>query len=315
MRAVKGSPMSEHGVEVVDIEEPSGEGLLVSIRSVGICGTDLLYLRLGSRQVLGHEIAGVLEDGTAVAVEPAFGCGSCELCEEGSFNLCRTSVNSLLGLNAPGAMSERFRAPERAVRRLPTTLDPLDASLVEPASVALHAAHLALISPDCRVAIVGGGAIGILSVVMASSLGAAELALEARHEPQRLLGEEFGAVGPPQGLYDVVLEASGSESGLHRAVELARPQGRVVLIGAYSPKVTWPSTEAMFKELTVRTSIGYCAHEGRREFDEAAELIASTPRLASALLTHRFGLDDAPAAFATARDRSQGVFRVVVHPS
>ena len=268
---------------------------------------------MGSEETLGHEIAGVLEDGSAVAIEPAFGCGACALCAEGSYNLCAATGRSLLGLTAPGAMSERFRAPEHAIRRLPPGLDPHDASLVEPASVALHAAHLANVGPTTTVAVIGGGAIGILALATSSALGALSLGLEARHERQQFLGEELGATRA-SGLYDVVIEASGSESGLHRAVELARPRGTVVLVGTYGPKVTWPSTTAMFKELSIKTSIGSSVHEGHREFDQAAALLVAQPRLPQMLLSHRFGIDEAARAFATARDRNSGAFRVVVHP-
>jgi threonine dehydrogenase-like Zn-dependent dehydrogenase len=68
------------------------------------------------------------------------------------------------------------------------------------------------------------------------------------------------------------------------------------------------------KEVALRPSLGYCAHEGRREFAEAADMLAGRPELAQTLLTHRFPLEDAPEAFRVARDKSKGVFRVVIEP-
>ena len=74
MRAVRNAPP---GVEVVEIDEPEGDGELVRVAATGICASDLNYLRFGSTQIAGHEFAGVLDDGTPVAVEAIFGCGAC----------------------------------------------------------------------------------------------------------------------------------------------------------------------------------------------------------------------------------------------
>jgi threonine dehydrogenase-like Zn-dependent dehydrogenase len=117
----------------------------------------------------------------------------------------------------------------------------------------------------------------------------------------------------PAGVYDVVIETAGSESGIHRAVELARYGGTVVHLGVYGD-IRWPMQESFMKEVALRPSLGYCGHDGRREFAESAEMLAARPDLTEMLITHRFPMEDAPEAFRTAQDRSQGVFRVVVEP-
>ncbi len=310
MRAVRNVPP---GVALVDVDEPEGDGELIKVSSVSICASDFLYIRAGSRQLAGHEIAGVLADGTEVAVEAVFGCGACEWCEQGNYNLCARASVDVLGLTVPGGMSEYFRAPKRALVALPAGLHVDDASLVEPGAVAWHACLTGGVGPATRVAVVGGGAIGILAVLAAQTQGAAEVALEARHDHQRALGEQFGA-GAPVGLYDVVIEAAGSESSLHRAVELARPRGTMVVIGVFGPDVAWPHRAAFVKELKTAPALAYCGHDGGREFDEVAAMLAGRPDIADALITHRFGIEDAVHAFDVARDRSQGTFRVVVQP-
>jgi 2-desacetyl-2-hydroxyethyl bacteriochlorophyllide A dehydrogenase len=308
MRAVRNAPPT---VEVVDIDEPDGEGELVRVAATGICASDLNYLQWGSTQVAGHEFAGTLADGTAVAVEAIFGCGSCAQCEQGNYNHCEQGVQGL-GMTDPGGMSEWFRAPRRALVPLPPGLDVKDASLVEPASVARHACHMGEIGPDLRVAVVGAGAIGILTAAAAQQLGASDVAVEARHAHQHRAREQLGA-SIPTGDYDVVIETAGSESGLHRAVALARPGGTVVHVGIYGD-ITWPMGDLFMKETALRPSLGYCGHHGRREFAESADLLADRPELVEALITHRFPIEDAPEAFRVAQDRSQGVFRVVVEP-
>jgi 2-desacetyl-2-hydroxyethyl bacteriochlorophyllide A dehydrogenase len=299
-------------VEVVEVDEPEGDGELVRVAATGICASDLNYLRFGSTQIAGHEFAGTTEDGTPVAVEAIFGCGACLQCEQGNYNRCERGVIGL-GMTDPGGMCEWFRAPRHTVVPLPAGLAAADASLVEPGSVGWHACHLAEIGPDTSVAIVGAGAIGILAAAAAQAMGAPEVAIEARHPHQQEARERVGAITPTGG-YDVVVETAGSESALHRAVELARPGGMVVNLGVYDPDTNWPRHEAFMKEVAIRPSLGYGAHDGRREFAEVADLLVSRPDLVQMLITHRFPIEDAGEAFRTAQDRSKGVFRVVVVP-
>jgi threonine dehydrogenase-like Zn-dependent dehydrogenase len=307
MRAVRNAPPH---VEVVEVDEPEGDGALLRVVAAGICASDLLYLEYGSRQIAGHEFAGVLEDGTAVAVEPIFGCSSCPQCDQGNFNRCESAGPTALGMLSAGGMSEYFRAPRHALIPLPSGLDVRDAALVEPASVAWHGCHMGSIGPETRVAVVGGGAIGILAAASAQAMGVDEVALEVRHPHQFEARQRIGAVAP-LGQYDVVLETGGSESSLHRSVELARPGGTVVYMGVFGD-IAWPHAEAFTKEVALRPSLGYCAHEGRREFAEAAEMLAGRPGLAELLITNRFPIEEAQEAFRVARDRSKGVFRVVI---
>lgn len=308
MRAVRNAPP---GVEVVDVDVPEGDGELVRVAGVGICASDLGYLQWGSTQIAGHEFAGKTADGMAVAVEAIFGCGACPQCEQGSYNVCERGPTGL-GMMDPGAMCEWFRAPAHALLPLPDGLDVADAALVEPASVAWHSCHLGGIAASTRVAVVGAGAIGILAAASAQAMGASDVAVEARHPHQHEARERIGA-GLPRGRYDVVVETAGSESGLHRAVELARPGGTVVYVGVYGD-ITWPHQEAFMKEVALRPSLGYCGHGGRRDFARAAEMLAARPQLVRTLITHRFPIEDAPEAFRVAQDRSKGVFRVVVEP-
>src|SRR5262249_38236595 len=149
----------------------------------GICASDLTYLHMGSTQIAGHEFAGTTEDGTAVAVEAIFGCGRCARCEEGSWNLCEQGPTAL-GMLDPGGMCEWVRAPSHALVPLPPGLDLADAAIVEPASVAWHSCHVGGVGPDTRVAVVGAGAIGVLAAASAQRMGAAEVAVEARHPHQ-----------------------------------------------------------------------------------------------------------------------------------
>jgi threonine dehydrogenase-like Zn-dependent dehydrogenase len=302
-------------VRVVDIDEPDGSGELVEVRSASICSSDFAYIDYGSTSILGHELAGVTEDGRPVAVEAIFGCGECELCLSGRYNLCPTTgTTQQLGNGVDGGMSEWFRVPRHALVELPAGLSATDACLVEPMAVAMHGCHLVGVGPDHRVAVVGGGAVGLFAVAAARALGAAEVSLEARHPHQIERGERLGAT-QPSGRYDIVFEAAGTESSLKRCTSLVARGGTMGVLGVCKPGTEWPYWAWFMKEVRTIPSVGYCRHEHGRDVDAAAGLLAADPDLVDTFITHRFPIDDAEEAFRVAADKSTGAVRVVLEPS
>ncbi len=304
----------DHGVAVVELDEPPGAGELVEIRSASICGSDLTYIAYGTGAILGHELAGVCEDGTPVTVEAIYGCMACEQCERGAFNLCPTHVQRALGVTADGGMAEHFRAPAARLVPIPTGLDLRDASLVEPASVSWHALRLGATGPDTSVAVIGAGALGLLAVAGARRQGADDVVLEARHPHQREAGERLGARIGADDRYDVVVEAAGTSESLARSLELAAPGGTVVVLGVHLGPVQIDWNRMFLKEVRVVPSIGYCFHDGGRDMEDAAAMLADDPEVARTLITHRFPLEDAAEAFRVAADRAAGAIRVVLEP-
>jgi threonine dehydrogenase-like Zn-dependent dehydrogenase len=202
--------------------------------------------------------------------------------------------------------------PQENLVALPAGLDVADACLVEPAAVAWHGVVRAAIRPGERVVVVGGGSIGLLAVAAARTMGH-DVDLEARHPHQVAAAERLGA-GRPSGQYDVVIEAAGSESGLARCADLARPGGRVVLLGVYHGLAPVPGAMTLVKELTWVGAMAYEQHGDTREVDEVASMLAATPEIAATVITHRFPLDDAPEAFRVAADRASGAIKVVLEP-
>ncbi len=305
----------EGGVAVVELEEAPGTGELLEMRATSICGSDLSYIRFGSRAILGHELAGVREDGSAVVVEAIYGCMECDQCARGAYNLCPTHGERALGVTADGGMAEHFRAPTARLVPLPSGFDVRDASIVEPAAVSWHALRLADTGPATRVAVVGAGALGLLAVSGARRLGGADVALEARHPYQKEAGERLGARVDPEGLYDVVVEAAGTEASLARCGELVAPGGTVVVLGVHFGPVQLDWMPLFRKEARVIPSLGYCAHDDGREMEDAAAMLAEDPEIARTLITHRFPIEDAAEAFRVASDRAGGAVRVVIEPS
>lgn len=311
MRAVRSV---EGGVAVVELDEPPGSGELLRMGSAGICASDLMYIRFGSRQVLGHELAGVLADGTPVAVEAVMGCGACPLCDTGRYNLCPDMANTSLGVTVDGGMADQFRYPRASLVELPAGLDVRDASIVEPTTVSWHALRLAGTDPTTRVAIVGAGALGLLAIPGAFAMGAEDVAIEARHPHQAQAAEALGAKVGTSGLYDVVVEAAGSEASFARCAELVAPGGTVVVLGVHTGPITLEWMPLFHREARVIPSLGYCSPGERREMDEVVAMLAGRPEIARAVITHRFPIEDAEEAFRTAADRAAGAIRVVVEP-
>jgi 2-desacetyl-2-hydroxyethyl bacteriochlorophyllide A dehydrogenase len=313
VKAVRGG---NGAVSVVDLDEPPGAGEVLDMHATSICASDLSYIRFGSTNVLGHELAGRRGDGTPVVVEAIYGCLECDQCRRGAYNLCPTHGQRALGIFADGGMAEQFRAPPERLVDVPSGLDLRDACLVEPTSVSWHALRLAGTGPGTSVAVVGAGALGLLAVAGARKMGAAKVDLEARHSHQCEAGERLGAVvGGARGTYDVVVEAAGSLESLARCGELVAPGGTIVVLGVHFGPVQLDWMPLFNKEARVIPSLGYCAHDGVREMDEAAAMLAEDPEIAQTVITHRFPLEDAEEAFQIAADRSSGAIRVVLEPS
>jgi len=310
MRAVR---HTSQGIEVVDVPPPTGPGVRVRVRSSGICGTDLVMTKGASLPfTLGHEFAGLTDDGSAVAVEPIDPCGTCDQCATGNYQRCRSGIEVFYGMGADGGMCDEMLVPIGSLHPLPPELPVADACLAEPTAVALHGVRVAGVGPGQRVAVIGGGSIGLLAVAGASAAGA-DVDLVARHPAQIEAGERLGA-GTPRGNYDLVVDAAGSAPALATAVELARPGGALLLLAVYFDEVPLQGVPLLSKELTVYNAMAYSHHDGGSDFGTAVELLAARPEIADTLITRRFPLDEAAEAFRAAADRASGAIKVVLEP-
>jgi threonine dehydrogenase-like Zn-dependent dehydrogenase len=311
MRAVR---CREGQVELVQLPEPRGEGVRVRIRSAGICGSDL-HLVGGPfplRHTLGHEMAGVTAGGQNVAIEPIRPCESCAACRAGDYQLCERGPSMVLGVAHDGGMADEILVPERCLVPLPAAVPVANACLVEPLAVAIHGLQRAGFRGDARVAVVGGGSIG-LCVVAAVRAAGGEVALLARHDAQRAAGERLGAVAA-SGSYDLVVDAAGTRSALESAVGLCRPGGSLLLVASYWEGLELPGLLLCMKEVRVVPASMYGRRGVARDIDVAAATLAARPEISETLITHRFPLDAAVEAFRTAADRKSGAIKVVLEP-
>jgi 2-desacetyl-2-hydroxyethyl bacteriochlorophyllide A dehydrogenase len=313
MKAVRSTGDLATKVVVEDVDEPPGIGEVIDVQTASICSSDLMYIGYGLQRILGHEVAGVRADGTAVVVEAMYGCGTCGPCAGGRYNLCSTHTDRALGVTIDGGMAEQYKAPSDRLVPLPPGLDVRDASIVEPTAVAWHAVRLGATGLATSVAVVGAGGLGLLAIAAAQHMGAPSVDVDARHPHQRQSAERLGAHVGTHDLYDVVIEAAATEESLARCTELVAPGGTVVVLGVHmDPHLRMPWYPMFKREARLIPSLGYCAHGGRKEIAEAADLLASRPAVADTLITHRFPLADAVEAFRVASDRTTGAIRVVL---
>ena len=311
VRAVR---QTEQGIEVQEVPTPAPgpDDVRVRVRSTSICGTDIQMRGAGPLPyTLGHEFAGLLDDGTAVAVEGLMRCGTCERCRTGHYNVCAAMQS--YGFGPDGGLADEVVVQAATVVPLPAGLAVLDASIVEPMSVALHGLRIGGLQGGERVAVVGGGSIGLMAAVQARLLGC-DVAVAARHPHQLAAAERLGVAREPVGEYDLVVDAAGSDSGLARCVEVGRPGARIVMLGVYFEHVPISGAAMLVKEQSLHASMAYARGIGGRDFEAAARTLADHPEIVEALVTHRFPLDAAAEAFAVAADRKSGSIKVILQP-
>lgn len=311
MRAVR---VSDGKVVVTDVPAPEGVGVDVRIRAAGICGSDLHLLTMGFPSTLGHEFAGELEDGSRVAVEPLTPCFTCPTCRSGRYHHCTDSCLKVMGVSIDGGMADRVRVPESALVPLPEAVPTSDASLVEPLAISVHGIRRVGLTGSERVAVVGGGTIGLTAVAAARATGAS-VDLLARHDHQKAAGARLGAGEvDTSSQYPVVIDCAGTTSSFEQSVGLTATCGRLLVLSTPWDGMTLPGMSLCLREIDLIPSAFYGRTGPSRDVDAAAALLGSDPEIARNIITHRFPLDAAEEAFRVAADRKAGAIKVVLEP-
>lgn len=338
MRAALLHGVRDLRVEEAPLPERAADEVLLRVRAVGVCGSDLHhYLEgaIGSTKasepfILGHEFAAEvveapeetpeLAPGTLVAVDPNRACGNCEWCEAGYPNLC---PNVIFAGVPPyqGALAEYITARPDELVPLPEGFDAATAALLEPLGVAIHALDLARLRPMESVAVLGAGPIGLLIMQVARWCGAGQLVvvepLEYRRDLALKLGadaavaswEEVKTLTDGRGV-DVVLEATTSPLGPQHAAEAVRIGGRLVLVGIpEGDQFTLNASLVRRKGLSIKLSrrMGHV-------YARAIQMVQRGQVDLGAMMTHRFSLEGTPEAFALQADYGDGIIKSVVYP-
>lgn len=318
------------------LPHPAGNAVRVRIRRCGVCGSDLHCFRGHSalpEVCPGHEMSGIVEalgagatgvrEGDRVAVEPLLRCGACRHCAAGNYHLC--SRLALCGVTAPGGMATHAVVPDYTLFSLPDSVDFELGALAEPMAVAIHGARLGGVGHGSRVLVLGAGTIGLVAAVAARHLGAAWVAISARHPQQKALARTLGVdeVLGPDNLRgagekpDVVLETVGGQATTVGDGMLAVARGgTIVVIGLFEKTPVFDPGVMVLKEVRLVGSMVYNRPAGGiADFDLALECIAANAGALRGLVTHTFPLTDVQKAFETASDKASGAVKVMLAPS
>ncbi len=331
-------------MELQEVAEPritAPDEVLIRMRSVGVCGSDIHYYRtgrIGSQVVrypftLGHEGAGEVvavgegvtrvHVGDRIAIDPAMPCGVCDQCLAGRPHTCRNL--RFLGTpgQAEGCLSEYIVLPEGSCYPLPEGVAWEEAAFVEPLSIGVYAVRLAGEMQGKTVAILGSGPIGMSVLLPARSYGAERIYMTDKIDERLALARRSGAAwtGNPQkedvvkGILeqeplgvDRVFECCGQQEAVDQAIRLLKPGGTLLIIGIPEQDTwTFPVDDLRHKEITVRNV--------RRQNDavqEAIDLVADGRVKVKPLITHHFPFEKVPEAFDLVEGYRDGVMKAVI---
>jgi L-iditol 2-dehydrogenase len=295
---------------------------LIRVKSVGVCGSDLHWFgeggigdaKLERPLVLGHEFAGITEDGQRVAIDPAIPCRNCEYCRQGNPNLCSNLIFAGHGEN-DGALRECMAWAISSLFPIPDSLSFDDGAMLEPLGVAIHTVDLGKLKAGMTVGVFGCGPIGLFIIQVARLSGAANIIatdkLVHRVEAAKALGareaffadddSRLGAIrAATQGRgVDVAFEAAGTQAAVDDAFAAVLPGGKVVLAGIpEDDRTSFSSSIARRKGLTIKL-----VRRMKHTYPRAVEMVSKGLVDVRSLVTHRFPLDQSVEAFRTAQRR------------
>lgn len=319
-----------------DLKRPGPGEALVALRLGGICGSDLAAYRGVSPlvtypRVLGHElVVDILEapdrpdlEGRRAVVEPLEPCGSCRACRRGRYNCC-TNLR-VMGVHIDGGLAERTVVPVRRLYPIPDSLPDELAVLAEPTTIAYRAVERSEIQPGGVAVVFGAGTIGLLiasllvkargcralvididarRLEVARAAGATPVLSENREQVIREVERHTGGE-----LADVVFEATGSAACTRMTTDLVAQTGRIVLVGWNKGPVEFDTVTLMRKEAEV-----FGSRNSTNAFPPVLRLLEDGVVDASALITHRVGLDAAADALAMLDEGKEPALKVVLSP-
>lgn len=245
------------------LEPKSGEAL-VRIRLAGICGTDLEILQgyMKYHGILGHEFVGTVEKsdnpeliGKRVVGEINVGCGKCDFCEKGLQRHCPD--RTVLGiLNRDGAFAEFLSLPEKNLHVIPDSISDEQAVFIEPLAAAFEIKEQISLEPNWSVAVVGDGRLAQI-IIQVLKLSCPNITCFGRHKNklQNLVNAgikiKLGIEHSDKQSFDLVVEATGSNSGFSDTMKLIKPRGTVVLKSTIASRENLDLTPTVVNEITL----------------------------------------------------------------
>ena len=325
---------ADNQLEITEVPNPEvrEDDVLVAVKAVGICGSDVEgYLGKTGRRVppliMGHELAGKvktapkssgLEPGDTVTVHPKLFCDQCSFCTSGRTNIC--PHGKFLGvMHENGGLAEFVAVPARYVYRVNPAVPSEHACLAEPLAVVTHAAALlppTVLQQAQQILIVGGGPIGLLLLQVLRSMVATPITVSDLLPTRRQLALSLGAksVFDPASdsitpAFDVAFEAVGAAASAAQSLDALQLGGNTVWIGNAQKHIEINMQAIVTRELTVHGSFLFT----ETDFQAALKLLESGSLQLSPLITVKHGLEHGPDLFkALAAPRQQAITKAVL---
>lgn len=272
--------------QTVPVPSPEANQVLLKIRRIGICGSDI-HVYHGTHPFTsypvtqGHEVSGEVVElgadvkefhvGQKVTVEPQVYCGKCHPCTHGKYNLCESL--KVMGFQTTGTASEFFAVDASKVTPLPDDMSFDDGAMLEPLAVTVHAAKRFPEINGAKVAILGCGPIGILLAQSAKALGAEKVMItdvsDLRLELAKKVGVDFAvntrskdfgdamveAFGPDKA--DVIYDCAGNDITMGQAIKYARKGSTIILVAVFGKMANVDLAVLNDHELDLNTSMMY----------------------------------------------------------
>lgn len=316
------------------LPERGADEVLLRVKRVGVCGTDLHIFSgnqpfLAYPRVMGHELSGVIEEapagsalraGDAAFVMPYLSCGRCIACRKGKTNCC---VNiQVLGVHRDGAFTEYLCVPQQFVHKAEgVSLD--QAAMVEFLSIGAHAVRRADVRAGQCVLVVGAGPIGMAALIFSRLRGAGVAALDTRRDRldfcQRHLGVtsavQIGADDEAQlsqltdgDFFDVVFDATGNATAMERGFKFVAHGGTYVMVSVVRDTISFSDPEFHKRETTLLGS----RNATMEDFETVLAAMRAGQIPHAALNTHRMPLSRVPSDFSMLLDPANGVVKAIV---
>jgi threonine dehydrogenase-like Zn-dependent dehydrogenase len=305
-------------LDEVEIPKKESETLVRVIKS-GICNTDLEIIRgyAGFEGTIGHEFVGVVEKsdekleliGKRVVGEINVGCGKCAVCQTGDSRHCPD--RTVLGIHKrDGAHAEFLTLPAKNLLEVPKNIEDEEAVFVEPLAAACSITEQVEVLPETKVAIVGDGKLGLLCA-MTLALISKDVVLVGKYREKLKIAEKNGIESLLIGeikekinrRFDIVVEASGSKSGLLTSLELVKPRGKLVLKSTFHGKTSLEMWKIVVGEISVVGS--RCG-----KFSPALQLLSQKKISVRDLVSEEFPLSKGLEAIEKARQK--GILKVLL---
>ena len=321
----------------VPVPTPGPDQVLVKIKKIGVCGSDI-HVYHGTHPYVsypltqGHEVSGQIVElgayvkdlslGQRVTIEPQVFCGRCHPCLHGKYNLCEGL--KVMGFQTTGTASEYFAVDSSKVTPLPETMTYSEGAMIEPLAVTVHAAKRFPDLKGAKVVVLGCGPIGILLIQSLKALGAAQVLAtdisDTRLELAKRLGADFvvntkqadyatallDAFGPDKA--DVIYECAGTDLTMDQAIQNARKGSTIILVAVFGKRANVDLAKLNDSELDLNTSMMY-RHE---DYVDAIRFVQEGKIQLKPLQSAHFAFEDYQKAYEYIDSHRESTMKVLI---